>query len=199
MADMDLTGVMGVSNLPKSHSHKADVTTYGGEEGFTSGMDFTTCVGTLNPRLTDAGRQVSSASSSCDLETSRHSASSQDSLPKAAANDGTVNRESTGRIAAVSETSVPQGRNVAKSLSHKADVTTYGGEEGFTSGMDFTTCVGTLNPRLTGAAGPEVPTNTSRSDLGTACDNVLPELRASNKRKLHQTGDHTVVFGNCCE
>ena len=59
MADMDLTGVMGVSNLPKSHSHKADVTTYGGEEGFTSGMDFTTCVGTLNPRLTDAGKGYS--------------------------------------------------------------------------------------------------------------------------------------------
>ena len=96
-----------------------------------------------------AGRQVSSASSGCDLETSRYSASSQDSLPKAAASDRTVNRESTGRIAAVSETSVQ--RNVSKSLSHKADMTTYGGEEGFTSGMDFTTCVGTLNPRLTDA------------------------------------------------
>ena len=105
-----------------------------------------------------AGRQVSSASSGCDLETSRYSASSQDSLPKAAASDRTVNRESTGHIAAVSETSVPQERNVAKSLSHKADMTSYGGEEGFTSGMDFTTCVGTLNPRLTDAGKPQKAT-----------------------------------------
>ena len=41
----------GEGNVPK-----ADVTVYGGEDGFTSRMDLTTCVGALNPGLTAAGR-----------------------------------------------------------------------------------------------------------------------------------------------
>ena len=63
---------------------------------------------------------------------------------RGASPDRMVKMKSTGCIAA------PWERNVPKSRSHKAHMTTYGGEDGFTSGMDFTTCVGTLNPRLTG-------------------------------------------------
>ena len=56
VAAMELTGVGSFRKTPTTDSHKADVTVFGGEVGFTSRMDFTSCVGALNPRLTATGR-----------------------------------------------------------------------------------------------------------------------------------------------
>ena len=56
VADLNETSGPGEGNIPQPHSLKADTTVYGGEDGFTSRMDFTSCVGALNPSLTATGR-----------------------------------------------------------------------------------------------------------------------------------------------
>ena len=66
-----------------------------------------------------------------------------------AANDSVVSAMVSERVAHLSETSSPGEGNIPQPHSLKADTTVYGGEEGFTSRMDFTSCVGALNPRLT--------------------------------------------------
>ena len=56
VSDLSETSAPGQGSILKVHSLKADTTVYGGEEGFTSRMDFTSCVGALNPSLTATGR-----------------------------------------------------------------------------------------------------------------------------------------------
>ena len=94
-ADMELTGVVGAaaaelmrskvsgattrddrpdkvvsagirSTTGEGNVAKADVTVYGGEDGFTSRMDLTTCVGALNPSLTATGRWLIEWVCHCD-------------------------------------------------------------------------------------------------------------------------------------
>ena len=55
-ASRNETSAAGDGSILKTHSIKADTTVYGGEDGFTSRMDFTSCVGALNPTLTATGR-----------------------------------------------------------------------------------------------------------------------------------------------
>ena len=55
-ADLSETSAPVEGSILKAHSLKADTTVYGGEDGFTSRMDFTSCVGALNPRLTATGK-----------------------------------------------------------------------------------------------------------------------------------------------
>ena len=54
-ADLNETSTASKGNIPTAQSLKADTTVYGGEDGFTSRMDLTSCVGALNPRLTAKG------------------------------------------------------------------------------------------------------------------------------------------------
>ena len=56
VAAMELTGVGSVRKNLTANSLNADVTVYGGGDGLTSRMDFTSCVGALNPTLTATGR-----------------------------------------------------------------------------------------------------------------------------------------------
>jgi len=56
-ASRNETSAPGDGSILKAHSIKANTTVYGGEDGFTSRMDFTSCVGPLNPTLTATGRE----------------------------------------------------------------------------------------------------------------------------------------------
>ncbi|KAI0218035.1 hypothetical protein LSAT2_030231 [Lamellibrachia satsuma] len=142
MADMDLTGVVNV-NIAADRLMSLKMQRDSGPD--TRGESEPGMRGDSGSNTRGEGGSDTRGDSRSDTR------GDSGSDTRGASPDRMVKVESTGCIAAVSDTSAPWERNVPKSRSHKADMTTYGGEKGFTSGMDFTTCVGTLNPRLTGA------------------------------------------------